>query len=654
MTRVLLCLAAIAAVSPALGADPNTPTVTLTPEAATVAIAGQKLSAALADGKLTLETPARPYHLTVSILHGDGWATPERCTRQPRPRRSRDAAQVSITYPVAGEREFVVELAAYRGVPALFVTSRLVHRKHAAGDYYYWSTDATSERYTFPGEGGPREATVDLAQWTTLPHHDWLFLPGDRGGLAVLPTNVAGRAPGAEGSFYLHALPRSTLVGPGDALRASFGLAGVESAAAAAKVSAQARRRRVPALALVSREAAKPDYGPPAPDWVRNAGVYNLYYRPAAQWTDDVVQERLRHLPFIVGSTPDKAALERCHRARVRLLHYVIYTCLLDTAMQVREGGTVYSEWLESIDHERRDLKDHPDWVCIGPDGKVQKDAWGQSHGHPGLLNTCLHQPGLQEAALRQVRLLMEMGFDGVFVDLAGPTVECYGPKFGKHTHPDPTKTNTEAYAELLARIYQTVKRYGRDRVVMQNTCTGVLPGQWRWCDMQMLEAFPFGSESGEMTATWPELQWAGLRHAEAVKHGKLPVLLPYLSKVPEARVREASLFSFAYAHLYGFLWADAFTLHDRPEARAFAMELYRVRLGKPKGAPRTSGTTLYRAFENGLALLNPSKQPVTVQVPAGRAPLADVGYGRALTPSGGTLTLELAPESGRVLLRKP
>lgn len=194
------------------------------------------------------------------------------------------------------------------------------------------------------------------------------------------------------------------------------------------------------------------------------------------------VRSKLKVFPCISGRTPDKAALEKCHRNGIRLTHYVCYTCLLDTEQQVREGGSVYSEWSESIDCETRDLKDHPDWKCMDKDGNVQEDAWGQSFHHPGLLNTCLHQPGLHEAAVRQVTILMEAGYDGVFVDLAGPTVECYGPKFGKHDHEHPDWPNTQAYEELLRKICETVKSYGEDRIVIQNTCVSLMPSHWAWC----------------------------------------------------------------------------------------------------------------------------------------------------------------------------
>lgn len=397
----------------------------------------------------------------------------------------------------------------------------------------------------------------------------------------------------------------------------------------------------------------KTRYGQTAPGWLRESECYNLYYRPSAQWTDAVVQNRLRPFSWIIGSTPDKAALDRCHRQGIKLLHYVCYTCLLDTKMQVEGGREVYSEWKESIDCENRDLSKHPDWVCIDKEGKVQHDSWGMSFNHPGLLNTCLHQKGLQEAALRQVRMLMEMGYDGVFVDLAGPTVECCGPRFGKHTHPDPGKSNSQAYEDLLRGIYETVKGYGRDRIVAQNTCVSVMPSHWSHTDAQMLEAFPYGTESTQRLPKWQELQWVAATHGAAVRNGKALILLSYFSKFTAENVREPALFSLAYARLIGFLWADGLTLSEIAGNQAFADALYRVRLGKPVGEVKTADRVLYRRFENGFAVLNPTKATVEFSLPVPhKGPVVDVGDDQRLTPMGGRLVLKMLPESGRLLLR--
>ena len=650
-----LCLLAIAFPTLAAAAA-ETPSASVTGDSLVVSIADQTLSVSLTDAELHLASPQGDCVVTPSLQRGDGWTKPTRATLKPRIVTDVRGLEALITYPVAEEREFVLRIEARRGVVGFFVTSRLKVLTGTRGQYYFWQTNLHPDRYSAPGPQGAREIPFRLKEWDPLPWREWWYLPGVTGGVAMLPTNVAGRCPGEGGGVFLHALPRSTTLCPGESLEARFGLAGVKDAAAAAALSAQARGARIAALDPCG-EARRPsgvDYGTPAPKWLREAEIYNLYYRSAPDWTDEVVRTKLAGFPFISGSTPDKAALDRCHKAGVKLTHYIVYTCLLDTAMQVREGGKVYSEWFESLNNETRDLKDHPDWVCIDAKGGIQKDAWGQSFHHPGLLNTCLHQQGLHEAAVRQTKMLMGLGYDGVFIDLAGPTVECYGPKFGKHTHTDGKATNTEAYQALLREVYRAAKGSGSDRIVIQNTCTATQANQWSYTDAQMLEAFPFGEGSGDLRSTWPEMQWIAARCAEAVKRGKVVVLLPYLGGAPPEKLIRNALFSLAYAEMSDFLWADALSLEAAKGCEVPARELYRARLGRRTAEPKRVGEALYCAFEKGIAVINPTPEAVSVAVPvAGTKPLQDVGYGRELRPMAGKVVLEMAGESGRILLVK-
>jgi hypothetical protein len=633
------------------------PSVSVSAEAVVVSLADQTLTVSLTDGELRLASPQGDCVLTPSLQLGEGWTKPAKATLKPRVSTDARGLEVQITYPVPEEREFSLRVEARRGIVGFFVTSRLKVLTGTRGQYYYWQTNLHPDRYSTPGPEAVREIPFRLKEWDPIPWREWWYLPGVTGGIVVMPTNVAGRCPGETGGVFLHALPRSDTLCPGESLDAHFGLAGAKDANAAAALSARARGAGIAALDPCA-EARRPSgvvYGAPAPKWLREAEVYNLYYRSAADWTDEVVRTRLAGFPFISGSTPDRAALDRCHKAGVKLTHYVVYTCLLDTAMQVREGGKVYSEWSESLDNETRDLKDHPEWVCIDAKGNVQKDAWGQAHGHPGLLNTCLHQQGLHDAAVRQVKMLMGLGYDGVFIDLAGPTVECYGPKFGKHAHPEGAKTNTEAYQALLREVYRAAKSSSSDRIVIQNTCTATQASQWSYTDAQMLEAFPYGEGSGDLRSTWPEMQWIAARNAEAVKRGKVVVLLPYFGGAPPEKLKQGALLSFAYAQMSGFLWADALTLEAVKGCETFARELYRTRLGKRTAETRRAGEALYCVFERGITVVNPTPETVSMAVPvSGSRPLRDVGYGRELQPVAGKVTLELPGESGRILIARP
>ncbi|MBI5831760.1 MAG: hypothetical protein HZB16_05520 [Armatimonadetes bacterium] len=618
------------------------PSATAAANGDAMVVCGQQvLTVGHADAGLELRRGDRVARLRLSILQGKGWATPQPCAEPPALTNGPERASAALSFAVAGDRRLELEATVQRDVPAVFVVSRLRRLGEPGDDYYYWSCDWATDRFASPEAA---ETPFDRAHWETLPARDWLWLPHGGAGLALLPTNTWGHGAtqAAEVGCFIQALPRSVQVGRGDSHDASFGLAIVDEADGARACAAAAEAHGLPVVPT----GPPVDYGQPAPDWLRSVEQYQLYYRPAAQWTDTVVMSTLARYPLILGSTPDKAALDRCHRAGIKVLHYVTYTCLLDTARQVAGGGQVYSEWTESIDHETRDLRDHPDWICLDADGQPQRDAWGKEHGHPGLLNTCLHQPGLREAALRQVKMLLELGFDGVFIDLAGPTPECHG----KHHHPVPALTNTAAWEQLQADIYRLVKAYDPQRIVVQNTVTGIMGDHWRYCDAQMLEGRPFGYDSAEATATWAELNWLRLRQADAVRAGKVPIVLTALGKQPLDRVADAALYAYASARLAGCAWADNLSLDERAETRPLSIELAAVRLGAPHGPAERVGGVTVRRFERGLVVVNPGASPAEATVATDLAgALNDVGHG-TVAAADGRVTLEMAPQSGRVV----
>lgn len=641
------CVLAFASVARAEGVA----SVTVEEGALVLRTGEQSLSVAREGGALTLATRFGGATLEASILHRTGWTKPGGGAWPPSVRQEGEVAVARITYPVPDDRQLVLELAAWSDPAPFVVTSRLLRTRSTADDYYYWATSLSFDHYGAPGPDGPQRIECLPDEWDPIPWRPWLFAPLGEGGIAVLPTNVSGRTPGAEGTLFLHALPRNGVIGPGDALEARFGLGGAATEGEAAGLASHLAEANPTALAPWDDPESLPtcDYGAPAPSWLTGADHVNGYYRPAAQWTDEVVRERLSSAPLVIGSTPNRAALERCHGAGVRLLHYVTYTCLLDTEMQVREGGHVYPEWSESLDCGTRDLALHPEWTCIDAAGGIQHDAWGLSFHHPGLLNTCLHQEGLQAAAERQVGMLTDLGFDGVFVDLAGPTPECYGPGFGKHTHPS-ERTNTEAWEDTLTRIYAAAKARGQDRVVIQNGVTYAIPGHWASCDAQMLEGLPYRYDSTELGPSWPEMLWHGRRAQEAARHGKTTVILPYLGAFDAATVREPALLSYAFARLFGLLWADYYSLLDVPGAEDLARAVYGLRLGAPLEDAGRQGSVWVRRFERGAVVLNPGLWAVTAELDVpGDVRIVDLGYGE-VAPTAGGIALALPSLSGRVL----
>jgi len=71
-----------------------------------------------------------------------------------------------------------------------------------------------------------------------------------------------------------------------------------------------------------------------------------------------------------------------------------------------------------------------------------------------------------------------------------------------------------------------------------------------------------------------------------------------------------------AYARLFGFLWADGFTLEDVLGNRT-ADAMYRLRLGRPAASWQRSGDVLSRSFPAGNVSLGPLADAVLPGIPA-------------------------------------
>ncbi len=256
------------------------------------------------------------------------------------------------------------------------------------------------------------------------------------------------------------------------------------------------------------------------------------------------------------------------------------------------------------------DLAQHPDWACVDFDGRATDLP-------------CLHNYDLRQSVLTDVCNIMNLGADGVFIDGASPIRDCFGATLCKHSHTDAAKTNTEAYELLQREIYKLVKTFGDDKIVMRDS--GIAPLHWSYCDAQVWDCADFSD--------WAELQYAVKEHAEAVRRGKAPVIL----------CSSCASCAYAYARLYDWLAAD-FTNKEKWASS--------IHLGKPLSAAKPIGDMLYRAFENGMVVLNPTKVKASLLVPTLRdGRIYDVVYGRELNALDSCAEIDMLPESGRVFL---
>ena len=408
------------------------------------------------------------------------------------------------------------------------------------------------------------------------------------------------------------------------------------------------------------------DYGKPAPEWLRESGMFNGWYMP---WTDDML-ERVKGFPLIVTPTVTPDIVQKLHARGVRVICYV-NAYVINNARAIereiqrrRQGGELIPpEWesvAESPFNRMMDLTQHPDWIWVGPDGYPRKKPATYEevyNSNPVCLQACPNAPGFREAELAAVKALMAMGADGLFLDCVENSHRklCWGPEFGLHKHVHPEWDDNQAWLSLQKEIYNLVKSYGPDKVVLLNGGSGAgSPDYLCYADAYMLESYILTHVSTRRWQSWEQIQKMAEQTAPAVKAGKVVLALSYVGYTSNS-IEEDAFYAYACARLYGYCWADWFTLAD-----ARATLLYRLKLGAPRSQVRESNGILYKLFQNGVVVVNPNYEDRELQVKTGFTFLREVLTNRryAFHDESKGITLDtqelqaiIPAESGRVFI---
>jgi nicotinamidase-related amidase len=302
------------------------------------------------------------------------------------------------------------------------------------------------------------------------------------------------------------------------------------------------------------------------------------------------------------------------------------------------------------------DLVDHPEWALIDENGRIRRpfDAPGY---RAGVHQSCTNVAGIADAYVRGVRNLMALGADGVFVDNVHPHPVCFGPKSGRHEHLY-DKDNVYTYHLALRRVYEAVKEFGADKVVILNTGSGPRREFDDCGDGTMLESYICAFTPEANRRRWHNwktiMQWAG-QHKDSIGAGKAVVALSYLGHTVEP-VKDDLFYSAACGRLSGFLWTgDVWSgsfipeIRDRP-GNDILRSLWRARLGAALTGLEQQENITYRLFEKGLVVVNPHSTPSTVDlpVPSGFTELSDLYTAIGQPAHDGRLSVVIPPESGR------
>ena len=352
-----------------------------------------------------------------------------------------------------------------------------------------------------------------------------------------------------------------------------------------------------------------------------------------------------------------KAFLQESHRYGIKVIPYVTLYKVIDSRQVTDTYHTKHHPFYKELD-----LVDHPEWALIDENGNIRRPFDHPSYRN-GVHQSCTNVAGLADAYVRGVKNTMELGVDGLFVDNVHPYPVCFGPKFGKHEHIYQDKDNIYTYHLALKRVYDLVKQYGADKVVMLNTGGGPRAIYADCDDGTMIESYicTFVKKRYHPQNRWNDfsqvMKWAK-QHTDYIASGKGLVALSYVGYTSYP-VKDDTFYCGACGKLSGFLWTPnawdsgwATKTGDRPGNDIIRI-LYRANLKKPLTPIKEKDGITYRIFANGIVAVNPGNSSINVQlpVPDSFTEMCDLYSGIILPVSDGKIAILIPPESGRLYI---
>ena len=381
----------------------------------------------------------------------------------------------------------------------------------------------------------------------------------------------------------------------------------------------------------------------------------------------------ISHVPRAPDREEMKRYLEEAHAHRIKVLPYVSpeKAWFVDTPERLKRfhrrnpGGAV--PYYEAVDPSS-----HPEWILIDKLGRptprygsyakndqgqweVKWGVWsvhGQKYedlqnANPWSWYMCSSAEGYIDAVERGVRAVMDLGFDGVFVDntYTRRLALCHGAELGKHKHRPPGDNTDKTYWELAARIHQTVKSYGPEKIILLNGGTEDVYRPIR--DGAMIESYICTDGKRERIHNWDTvLKWAR-QYRDERKHNRIVTALSYLGSSRYAR-KDDCFYTYACAQLSAFKWSAGGPRMD------VVRLLYRARLLAPQGELESRGGLWYRHYDRGMVVVNPdpkSEVEARLPLPASVKTPVELYSARQLPVDDGQISIRVAAESGRVVV---
>ncbi|NLZ02274.1 MAG: hypothetical protein GXY25_17290 [Pirellulaceae bacterium] len=301
--------------------------------------------------------------------------------------------------------------------------------------------------------------------------------------------------------------------------------------------------------------------------------------------------ERVRGIPLLSHVPHSADAFRLAHEHGIKAVPYVHFMCIhTDYADQ----DVSYFEHPEIL---IKDAAGH--WVHTGMDGTDRLHRF----------RTCANSPSYWRLSLDYVKKMMDLGADGVFIDNCGRRPPCFAPRFNHlrnpefepyvHKHLFPNASHDYAWGRFLQAVRALVKSYGEDKIVILNSGIG---DPWQSAgDCAMWESFIFSWAWEGRRHTWSDVKAKAKANQWYLEAGRRIVALAFLDP-RRHNIKDDAFWAFASARLVDFiLWADL--------AQTEVEFLNRVHLGRGLGPCREAEQIAHRFFENGLVVLNHSRE---------------------------------------------
>jgi len=297
-------------------------------------------------------------------------------------------------------------------------------------------------------------------------------------------------------------------------------------------------------------------------------------------------------------------------------------------------------------------LAEHPEWILINAKGKWAPTGFWESEDSKNWYCTCPNVAEYADSVLAYLELLMQRGASGIFLDNVHPNRECYGEKYGIHKHI--FKTQIEAFADLLRRAHEIIKKYDPEGALLINSADpATLPKEfWPYVDAEMSESYICTWVSEDRWGDWQN-DWNGID--KKIPAGKQVCCLSYLGHDIYHSLKDDAFFCYASARLMNFIWTAGYN-KDKVRDDAPIRLLYGLTLGPPQTEEKVVDDVHYRILKNGIVVVNPTneKKRIELQEEIPTPLLWDVYHDNVVELDDAAVTLNLPQQSGRVYIFKP